>query len=781
MQHLNAEDQHLLNEQDSYYILNKLPKKDFDALIRLACHICNTPLALIKFINGERRWATWQNATAISQGTVDEVFTLINEHQPIPSATISFIHTVQFHYIYAVPLITPYGRRIGCLCVAANSMRTFTAAQEDALITLADEIVYHLEAEKRNAEIAETLAGHQEISNMFDLSAELHCILDRKATVRMISKSAEKLLGYKDRESLGRPIWLFLPEDEKLRILPQIEQGLASGRKYFEIETRIKTKYNDVKWVGWTLTAANRKWFAHGRDITYQKHVVTELEQLSLVASKVNNGIVINDAEGRVLWVNEGFERITGYGLNDVKGLRSGDIISGKDTDFAVIEQARAMRTNKRSFAIDVLGYKKSGEPLWLSVNNTVIVDDAGQVDREIEIIIDITERKLAEQQLVIARQEALKLSRTKEIFYSVLSHEMRTPLNAVLGMANILIDDNPTSGQLENLNILKFSAQNLLMLINDVLDFSKIESGNMVLEQVPLNLKELALQTANTVRLTAINKGLKLLVDTDPRIPEMLSGDTTRVYQILANLLGNSVKFTAAGEVKLSLVLLSEDESSAVVHFQVSDTGIGIAADKLEYIFETYSQANRDTSRKYGGTGLGLAITRALIELHHSQIKVQSEVGKGSVFSFTIRFQRAQKTFLLRHPEQFMPFLNQSVLIVDDNEINLMLTEKILSKWGLQTATALDGEEAVAKIRKNIYSLILMDLQMPVMGGIEAAQIIRSLEDEYYKQLPIVVFTASVAGSDHARLRASGINDYLLKPFNPADLYRKISAYLHS
>ncbi len=358
------------------------------------------------------------------------------------------------------------------------------------------------------------------------------------------------------------------------------------------------------------------------------------------------------------------------------------------------------------------------------------------------------------------------------------MSHEIRTPLNAVIGMSHILMDDNPTESQLENLKILGFSAQNLLKLINDILDFTKIETGNMILESVNVNLKELVSQTLNSLQFKTAEKPVALKSEIDHRIPTYVKGDNTRLYQILINLLGNSVKFTESGEVKLKLDLVQETKKSVKVRFEISDTGIGIEPEKIAYIFESYTQASSDTTRKYGGTGLGLAITKSLLHLYNSEITVESEIGKGSKFSFIIDFERSQEPSMLVENKTPIEQLSASILVVDDNEINRILASKVLSKWGIEVDFAENGKIALDKVQQSTYDLILMDLHMPVMDGMEAAKAIRRLGGKYTK-LPIVALTASLFAHELETINECGMDGYVMKPFVPAELYGKISSLI--
>ena len=499
---------------------------------------------------------------------------------------------------------------------------------------------------------------------------------------------------------------------------------------------------------------------------------------LSLVASSTTSGVVINDSEGKVEWINNAFEKITGYNLNDVKDKHLGDTLKGELTDVAIIQRARELSKNKQSFEVDLLAYRKDGQPLWVSVINSVILDKAGKVDKYIEVIIDITAKKKVELELISAKEKALQLNRAKDMFIGVMSHEIRTPLNAVIGMSHLLIDDNPLESQKESLNILKFSAENLMTLINDVLDFTKIETGNIELEKANVNLRDMVKSITNSMQYKATEKGIYLNSNIDANLPQLVIADSARLVQVLLNLTGNAVKFTDTGGVTIDLKVLEESNKNIRIRFAVTDSGIGIAQNKLSTIFESFKQAEADTTRKYGGTGLGLAISKRLVELHDSRINVDSVLGQGSTFWFIITFNRADNLNSSSNNKMELG-LRLNVLVVDDNQINRILVNKVLKKWGTTVDFAENGQEAVNKIETNMnYDVVLMDVHMPIMGGLEATQIIRAKPETYFQQLPIVALTASMLSNEVNQMTQSGMNDFILKPFEPKTLYDKLLRY---
>ncbi len=416
--------------------------------------------------------------------------------------------------------------------------------------------------------------------------------------------------------------------------------------------------------------------------------------------------------------------------------------------------------------------------------------DEQAFSERDLQILQFISnqagltiDRKRAEQNLIIAKQKAEEAAIAKQQFLSTMSHEIRTPLNAVIGMTHLLLQEDPREDQLEYLNALKFSGENLLVLINDILDFSKIDAGKVFFEEISFNIKELLNGIKQTFIYRAEEKGLKLMVRVDPGIADFVLGDSTRLNQVLTNLIGNAIKFTEKGWVKIEITFVKETNQLVEIEFSVEDTGIGIPANKLEYIFESFTQAGTDTTRKYGGTGLGLAISRKLLELQNSELKVESAPGKGSRFFFTLTFKKSRKkttkVLTMDMEEKFNQLKGKRILHVEDNEVNQIVAEKLLVKKGMEVNHAGNGNEALKKLAKNEYDLILMDLHMPEMNGYEAAQVIRNSSDPKIRSIPIIAITASVMIEVQEKVKESGMNDFILKPFNPNELYQKIMTLL--
>jgi PAS domain S-box-containing protein len=609
-------------------------------------------------------------------------------------------------------------------------------------------------------------------------------IRDKDGKVIWMNEAFERMFGYKLDEVLGKTFGKRLMgkesnEDDFNKAVEAIQQ-----KKAYEMELKLYRKDGAPIWAYLSNSPLLNELGDVERqitvtvDITERKTAEEQLKLLSLVASSTTSGVVINNRNGEVEWINNAFEKITGYNLHDVEGRHLGDALKGELTDVSIIERARRLSQNKQSFEVDLLAYRKDGQPLWISVINSVILTPSGDVDKYIEVIIDITSKKKVELELISAKEQALQLNRAKDMFISVMSHEIRTPLNAVIGMSRLLIDNNPLDSQKENLDILNFSAENLMSLINDVLDFTKIETGNVELEKAKVNLREMIHRVVTSMQYRATEKNIYLTESIDTAIPEFVIADSARLVQVLLNLVSNALKFTDEGGITIDLKLLEENSNTIRLRFAVADTGIGIKNDKLGTIFESFKQAEADTTRKYGGTGLGLAISKRLVELYDSRLNVDSVFGKGSTFWFIITFNRA-KNHTHTTIDKMETGLRLNVLVVDDNQINRILVNKVLQKWGTIVDFAENGREAVDKIEANMnYDVVLMDVHMPVMGGLEATQIIRAKTEAYFQQLPIIALTASMLSSEVNQMNSAGMNDFILKPFEPKTLFEKLSKY---
>ena len=394
--------------------------------------------------------------------------------------------------------------------------------------------------------------------------------------------------------------------------------------------------------------------------------------------------------------------------------------------------------------------------------------------------ILDISNVKMTEFELMKSKEKAEAAAKVKTRFLSNMSHELRTPLNGIIGASNLLLQEDHLPSQQASLDILKYSSEHMMVLINDILDYNKIEAGKLELEATPVNMKEFVHRVATQFAGQITTKGLNFVTDVDERLDLELMTDETRLTQVLSNLLSNAIKFTHVGTITLAVRKIFATSTRATLQFIVRDTGIGIPANKYKEIFDSFTQADINTTRKYGGTGLGLSITKKLINKFNSELLLESEEGKGSTFHFTMELpiNANRKVYINEERTKQLSSLDGvQVLLAEDNQVNLAVAKRFLQKWGITVTEAVNGREAVEKFRPGVFDVLLIDLEMPEMDGAAALKEIRKIDSH----VPILAFTAAVYDNIHADLIQKGFTDFIHKPFRPDDLHNKISLQVNA
>jgi signal transduction histidine kinase/CheY-like chemotaxis protein len=378
------------------------------------------------------------------------------------------------------------------------------------------------------------------------------------------------------------------------------------------------------------------------------------------------------------------------------------------------------------------------------------------------------------------ANSQAAEGLKAKSEFLSTMSHEIRTPLNSVIGLSHLLLKSEPRPDQQEHLNAMIFSANNLLNIVNDILDYSKIEAGKIRFENIEMDIAGLASAVIKSLEAAAQDKGLNLKLEIDASLKNTVFGDPTRTSQVITNLVHNAIKFTLKGIVTLSINVKSQTENDIALCIEVKDTGIGISEEKQALIFERFTQADSSTSRGFGGTGLGLSICKRILELQHSSLQLTSKEGRGSNFFFYQQYEKAgpiskPEIIEAKPAEDTKPFAGVHILLAEDNPMNVMVAQAFLKRWGASVEVAVNGQEALEKLDVNRHQLILMDIHMPVMDGYQSANKMRSSG----VNIPIIALTATLPSEIGFELATNGINDILLKPFLPDELYTKIFQHI--
>ncbi|PCI96379.1 MAG: hypothetical protein COB15_10450 [Flavobacteriales bacterium] len=508
-------------------------------------------------------------------------------------------------------------------------------------------------------------------------------------------------------------------------------------------------------------------------------------EKYRNIISNMELGLVEVDNDDYIVSVNDRLEQMTGYSNKALLGKKYIDIFL--DSDYKkVMEEENTRRKNGINGVYEVKLKKKDGEWLWIIISGAPLYDESKKVVGTIGAHLDITSRKKMEQELVKAKESAEEVANTKSHFLANMSHEVRTPMNGIIGLTKLLLKTKLSEKQKEYLNAIDISSNTLLVVVNDILDISKIESGKMTFENKKFKLVDLISSVVDIFEAKAVEKGLDLEFYIDKTIPEYLIGDSIRLNQILYNLLNNAIKFTPKGKVMVKVDELAHSGKSISLDISIIDTGIGITAESQKKIFDIFTQAKEDTTRKYGGTGLGLTIVKKLVELQGGVIEVNSEANQGATFSVKLKFQtpNEENDVIEKHSKRYNDFCNLEgldILLAEDNSINQLLINDLLIEKGINVKIVSDGQQAVSYLEKKDYDLILMDMQMPIMDGYEAMKKIREFSEPEKRNIPIVALTAHATEGEREKCIHAGANDYLSKPFQPNQLLNIIEVMTHA
>ncbi len=499
-------------------------------------------------------------------------------------------------------------------------------------------------------------------------------------------------------------------------------------------------------------------------------HTNTKLEN---IVDQVEGVIFETDLGGNFVFLNNVWTEYSGFSLKESIGKNFKDFLKGESVEGK--HSFNSLFSLKKKRIKFIFKFVKEGKLKWFEVKSKLIKDINGNPTGFIGTIIDITSSKETEIELQRA-------SKAKDEFLSTMSHEIRTPLNAVTGLANILLMEEYLPDQCENLKALKYSGEHLLGLINDLLDFDKIKSGKLKIAEKDFSLNHLLENIKSHFVLRTEKQGLVFNVIKENDIPDNIIGDQLKLTQIIKNLLSNSLKFTEKGNITLGVKNLGIDENKVRLEFKVKDTGIGISKDRQESIFESFIQANSETSIKYGGTGLGLSISKKLLNIQNSDLIVESKLGKGAAFSFVITYKisnrlNAYEPEMIKMQPDYSP-ININILVAEDNKMNVLILKRFFLKWKVDYKVAENGEELLEIYSNSDFDLILMDLQMPLLNGYETTNAIRNLPDEAKASIPIIALTAFAQTDIKQKTEQYKMDGFMSKPFNPVKLYNLLKLY---
>ncbi len=623
---------------------------------------------------------------------------------------------------------------------------------------------------------------------------------NRQGQILTTNPAIEKMFGYKSYELYNQTLETLLPPDYHRRYrnyIEHVDSGRSDEEHLHELVGLRKDHSTFPIWlnVGKSDLGEDELYVAIIVDISKQKADELELRKRSSIIEESPASILITDLDFHIEYVNPAFVVNSGYSEEEIIGQNVRILQSGYTPKEVYQEMFEKIKTG-HPWKGELLNRKKSGELFWESTTISPIRDHDGNISHYAAIKEDVTDRKQAEEELrrhrdnlqelvaeqtahiIAAKEEAEAANQAKSAFLANTSHEIRTPMNAIIGMSELLLETRLSDEQRGYLTTVAKSARALLELLNQILDLSKLEGGKMTLEQIPFDLHETLNEALITFYAAAKRKRIELRLDIDPTVESCRIGDPTRLRQIIINLVGNALKFTSRGHVTISV---EAAEQSDQLHFSVADSGIGIPPERLDAIFESFTQADQSTARKHGGTGLGTTISKQFVELMNGRIWVESEVGVGSNFHFTIETPATDSAICQQRGERqrWRATRPLNILLVDDVEENIELATVRLEQRDHLITAARNGREALHAYMLGHYDIILMDIQMPEMNGYEATTEIRRREEAGSEHIPIIAMTASVLKQDRERCLSAGMDAFVSKPVDFDELYRVMAKLL--
>jgi len=604
------------------------------------------------------------------------------------------------------------------------------------------------------------------------------------------------ITGYSPDEMLGKGYRQFFDAETIQQLDAAYRKVFETGEPLKSFEYALARKDGTKRYVEESVTLKRNSrgepvaFIGIRRDCTERKLAEERLrvseELYREILEQIEDGYFEVDLRGRFLWVNRAYCRMLRCSPNDILGKSYKNIVPPHQIPLIYDVFHKVYVTGEPVKAFEYETVRLDGSAMVVEDSICLRRDRQRQPIGFHGIVRDVTERKRTEQEFARAKEAAEAANQAKSTFLATMSHEIRTPMNGILGMTELVLDTELTHEQREHLELVKSSAESLLSIINDVLDFSRIEAGRLDLESIPFDLRESLGEAMKALSFRAHEKGLELIYDVQPNVPEGLVGDPSRIRQVLVNLVGNAIKFTDKGEIVVTVeaeAQKAENSNGALLRFTVRDMGMGIPAEKQLQIFEAFSQVDGSMARKYGGTGLGLSICMRLVEKMGGRIWVESEPGKGSSFRFTIKLDLQKSPSGQPVPVPPERLRDMPVLVVDDNSTNRRVLNRLLSRWGMKP-TAVEGGKAalealeIAKNTGHAFPLVLLDCQMPEMDGFAVAKRIHANPE--LAEATIMMLTSAGHLGDGARCRALGISAYLVKPIRPGELLEAICLVVH-
>ncbi len=668
------------------------------------------------------------------------------------------------------------------------SVSCVAVKEKKGIVRYFDVMVEDISTKKR---VEKELIESKELFRVvFDNSAAAITVTDKDERIIAWNPFAEKMLEMNQEDLFNKPVKELYPPQEwrRLRSFRVRRKGMLS-----DIETQIYKKDRRLLDVHMSLSVVKDQegkiTGAIGimRDITTQKIAERKIKEsenkIRIILDNSAAAITLTDENERIVSWNSYTEHLLGFKRKDLYMKPVNTLYP--DEEWAKIRAENIRKTGSKHH-LETKIIHKTGRIIDIDLSINVLKDSNDRIVGSVGIMQDITEQKKVQQMLLQAKLAAEEANSAKSLFLANMSHEVRTPMSTILGMIDLTLDTRLDDEQKDNLKVAKDAADNLLGLLNDILDLSRVEAGKINLESIELNLSNVVKSVCKGLSVLARNKDLDLLWNVDANVPELLEGDPVRLRQVLVNLINNAIKFTHKGKIEVTVKPSSIAEHDCQLLFAVTDSGIGIPKNKQDVIFEVFTQADDSTTRRYGGTGLGLAISKRLVEMMGGRIWVESEECKGSTFYFTANFKYKKKPAVVldipadeeARDEKGSPqkdLRSLRILLAEDNLVNQKITVKMLEKQGWTVMTAMNGQEVLDFLSKESFDVVLMDAHMPVLDGLETTRLIREDERKTGKHTPIVALTARAMEEDRQRCIASGMDGYVSKPIDRLKLYEAI------
>lgn len=764
-------------------ILDTAAEDDFDALTRLSATICGTPVALFSLLDDRRQWFKSKFGTdlcetprnqAFCEYTIknpNEILIVENALEDSRFASNPLVTGEPHIRFYAgVPIVDAQGYALGSLCVIDYVPRLLDNSQIEALRILSKQVAAQIEL--RTTSRKHAVASHR-YRQILEHAADGIYIYDLNGQITGANQKFCEITGRTEKEVLHMNVRDFFSAEDRKRIQNQTED-LRSGRIITNEYSVVRADESVVPVELSEKLIDKNTLQGIMRDISRRKLAESELNDTrQLFSLFINNSptiIYMKDASGRFVFANEKFERSFDVRGSDIIGKTNLSVLSEEISERVRKTDEFVLKTGQPTQTVEII--PASGKIRhWLSYKFLIKNQNGEKFIGG--VAIDITERHEMEIELKAARDKALESSNLKSAFLANISHEIRTPLNGIIGMIDLLTDTSLDKSQKYYVNTIRHSSESLLTVINDILDLSKMETGKMRFNTTDFDVRELVESTAKNFVERAKYKNIEISTLIESQVPKMINGDPGRLRQVLVNLIGNAIKFTETGEIRISVKIGEQDEEKTILRFSVADTGIGISPENLKILFQSFMQVDNSHTREFGGTGLGLAISKQIVDMMNGTISVESEPEKGSVFSFTAQFNnlsqnQAPAESIDFSPESFEALKNKRILIVDANDVNRQTFDFYTSSWNMKPAEVTNGVQCLEALRAasksgEPFEFVLIDTHLLDYDSFALCKMIKN--DSQLADVEIILTTAHGQRGDAEEARQLKVAAYLPKP----------------